>query len=590
MADLTAIKKKLPFKPTALRSARGPKHTPSGSSGSSTGKDATLQTLTGAGDGRGGVENEGEEDDTLALFRRAKEMAPIVEADRERRRRRQLQKQEEEEARRRASAGSKHSVDEGDEGQSLGEQATTPTARQMSELSEEVILATQEESNRELVTPPPSKRVRRDGSASETKHKDVDLDSTESTQGSPTMRAMRSLAPDRSMTPALFSTSLHSSGASTSTYNTRSRTGRLGAAPPAGSQVILLDSDSEPETGTTFASASAASAAAASSAEVLDEAPTMLDLDLDADALDDDDEFAEYVRKAQEQRDKLMGQAATATSSPSTLMPQQPSGTVLSSPAPVATEPADKAAQIIDIVITSEVPGARMCLVKYHFDRPLRMVRDTWTALQHRHNVPLRGLLDRDEDVVLTWRRKKVYMTSTLLSLGIRPAADTGHGSGGAVTATVVEASTGGGQTRDGFNESRTRIHMQAWTPALFAEMEHEEERRRRRELSDDEDETGAAAAAEPYGGEHGGEGGAADDAQAAMLRIILKAKGGEPVKLKVLPETTAQTLVAAFRAQRDVPEAADVGLWFDGMRLEEDATMEDADIEDMDTIEVHVK
>ncbi|EGX91799.1 Ubiquitin [Cordyceps militaris CM01] len=542
MADLNAIEKKLPFKPTALRNTR-PKPTLS----SSTGDDGLPASAGVCSNSAGGRSDE--EEDTLALFRRAKEMAPIVEADRKRRKHRQLQKQkEQEEARSRALASSKRPLTEQEDTDTA--QATTPTTTQASAMSEDGILATQEEDNRnrELVTPPSSKRSRRDTSTLITKPEDVDLSNRESVQSSPTMRTTRSLAPDRSMTPALYGTSLYGTGASTSTHHAHARP-RLGGAAPAGSQVILLESDSEPEI---------SAPAGTTSVKGIEQAAT-LDLDLNTDALtdEDDDEFSEYVRKAQEQRDKhilQMEQAAAA----SQLSPASRYASTGLSPAP------DNAKQAMDIVVTSEVPGARHVLARICFDRPLRAVRDCWTNSQHKRNVPLHGLLEHDEDVILTWRRKKVYMSSTLLSLGIRPSED---GSGAAVM---------DGYARDGFNDDRTRVHMEAWTPAQFAQMEREEERRRRRDLSD-EPASGAGDNDE-------------EDTAAAVLRVILKTRGGEPVKLRVLPETTTETLVAAFRAQRDVPQEADVGLWFDGLRLEAGATLSDAGIDDMDTIEVHVK
>lgn len=387
---------------------------------------------------------------------------------------------------------------------------------------------------------------------------------------------MRSLGPDRSMTPALYNAPLYSgitsssSAVSTSTYNTRAQARR---GPPPGTQVIALDSDSESELKPAVATAAPV--------EIVDQALT-LDLDLNADAPSDDDEFAEYVRKAQEQRDQHMLQkeqeavAALSTDLPSSASAGAAAGT---------TRP------IIDIVITSEVPGTRVCLIKFRFDRSLRLVRDSWTALQHRHGISLPGL-DRDDDVILTWRRKKVYMVSTLFSLGIRLLTeDDDSGGGGDGTGPIVDDGTGSG-SREGFNESRTRVHMQAWTPPLFAQMERAaaEDERRRRALSEEAAANGTQGTVDGDGDEAAAAA-AAEEAEAAKLRIILKSKDYEAVKLKVLPETTTETLVAAFRAQiGTVPEDADVGLWFDGMRLEEGATMADADIDDMDTIEVHVK
>lgn len=102
MSEPTApTKKKLPFKPTALRKGLA-KPTPTARS--ITEDEAPPVTLALSDD---------DDDDSLALFRRAKEMAPIVKADHERRMRRQRQKQqeqEEEEERKRAFASNEYSL------------------------------------------------------------------------------------------------------------------------------------------------------------------------------------------------------------------------------------------------------------------------------------------------------------------------------------------------------------------------------------------------------------------------------------------------------------------------------------------------
>lgn len=325
---------------------------------------------------------------------------------------------------------------------------------------------------------------------------------------------------------------------------------------------------------------------------MIDDALT-LDLDLNA-ADDDDDEFAEYVRKAQEQRDKLLAanqDPSASTPTPTTPFPNSslpPASAAAAAAASTPTglsSPAPSQPNVIEIVITSEVPGTRNRLVKFRFDRPLRVVRDTWTALQRRDNVDFRGLLDRDDDVVLTWRRRRVYMTSTLLSLGIRPG---GEGDGGAA---VVVADGYGGRAA-GLTESRARVHMEAWTPALFASMEAEEELRRRRDAGEISDEEVTQRTSTQNTADSGGVSQSHDDEEdeAVKLRVILKARDAEPVRLMIRPETVTETLVAAFRAQRGVEEGREVALWFDGMRLEEGATMGDAEIDDLDTIEVHVK
>ena len=78
-----ASTKKLPFKPTALRKTSLPRLA---SSDGGAGKHDR---------GHGRDDDDDEDDDGLALFRRAKEMAPIVAAERERRLKRKKQRSEE---------------------------------------------------------------------------------------------------------------------------------------------------------------------------------------------------------------------------------------------------------------------------------------------------------------------------------------------------------------------------------------------------------------------------------------------------------------------------------------------------------------
>lgn len=155
---------------------------------------------------------------------------------------------------------------------------------------------------------------------------------------------------------------------------------------------------------------------------------------------DENDEFAKYIRKAEEQRAR--DQALLGVG-------------------PAAVAGGEK----IDIIVTSVVPGAKPCCFKFLHDKQLRLARNTWLALQKNKGILLD--VNREDDIVLTWRRKKVYAFSTLLSLGIRPL-----GNGRAVL---------DGHGTKGLRDSRARIHIEAWTLDLFREMEREEELKRKR-------------------------------------------------------------------------------------------------------------
>lgn len=66
-------------------------------------------------------------------------------------------------------------------------------------------------------------------------------------------------------------------------------------------------------------------------------------------------------------------------------------------------------------------------------------------------------------------------------------------------------------------------------------------------------------------------------------IRIILKARDLDDVRLAVRRETTVATLMTSFRKQRSIGSDKNIRSWFDREILEEHVTMEEAEIDDMD-------
>ena len=186
-------------------------------------------------------------------------------------------------------------------------------------------------------------------------------------------------------------------------------------------------------------------------------------------------------------------------------------------------------------------------------------VKLAWVAIQDRHGIHLTA---DPSELILTWRGSKVYNYSTLPSLGLRPYGD-----------RVVAD----GHSRKGLSSDGMMVNMEIWTPDMFKKWEEEEERRRKIDAGELSDEDVAAKEQEEQ------------EAQ-VTLRVILKARELDEVRLTVRPATTVETLVTGFRAKSGLGADKDVKLWFDGEVMEEHVTMEEADIEDMDAIEVHVK
>ncbi|KAM0462264.1 hypothetical protein ACHAPV_003738 [Trichoderma viride] len=474
-------KKKLPFKPTALRKA-APESKPDDSVKNGKRKEGS----------------DDEDDDGLGLFRQSREMESIVAAERARKLRK---KQKQAEERRLSDTVGRQLLDSDEDGlPSLPVTAETIQATPVDES-----LTMDEDSVRS------SKRQR---SAVEPMDDDPFTDS-----------------PSQSTLP-------------NSNTATPSKRPKRQSVAPIEAPIISLDSDSDsdfdggndgtnaPESGQRGDSIELVSS------DIVGAGPSIVTPKPQAVTEiedDDDDEFADYVRKAEEQRARNKD------------MMQMESGK------------AAKKDAAADILVRSNIPGTKVAIMKYQFDRPIRLIRDSWFALQERNKHPELPIVSAEE-IILTWQRKKVYTYSSLLGLGIRPQGD------GKIIADEY--------AKGGLQDGRTKVVFEAWTTEGFQQMELEEELRMKREAGELSDEESAQE----------------EQAKETKLRIVLRAKDMEAVKLTVRLETTVETLIVGFRTQRSIPSSKDVGIWFDGDRLEEHQTMEDVDINDMDTLEVHIK
>jgi hypothetical protein len=503
--------KKLPFKPTALRKAAPKPSQPE--------------------------ESKESDDDGLALFRRRKEMAPIMAADLERRLKKRRAAEEEEERRRLQTTGEKRTRDDSEDAKDSeipiqGEPSNAHEGPSSAQLNNETPIAepasTQDGHDQtrsasllhnlgspsdqasELVTPPPSKRSRLDSNSTQKPMLSAQLDDDDDDDEHDPF-------PDASPTP-------RARPQPGSPSPIRSRRPELTSAQNQVVQSITIDSDSDDEVRPTQPTRRRSS-----SIEATDRTSTkFLKETTPPPVAEEDDEFAEYIRKAQENRARQQ-----ALQSPNT------------------NESPKK--ESISVMITSSIPNSGTLVARFLFDKQLRVARNAWVSHQRK-----KGLQLNTDDIILTWRRTKIYNTSTLNGLGIRPC---GNGR--------VEAD---GLGSAGFSNNRSVVHIEAWTPELFQEMEQNEELQRRRdagELSDEE---------EPQQEER------------EKFIITLKARDIQPLECKVMPETTVDTLIAVFRKQRQIGPDKEVSLWWDGDRLEEHIEMEQAEIEEHDTIEVHVQ
>ncbi|EXU94785.1 SUMO-like Rad60 family protein [Metarhizium robertsii] len=436
--------KKLPFKATALRKA------------------ALLNVGTIA-------DKKGSENDGLDLFRRSKEMEPLIAADHERR----LKKQRQEYTRRRSAESSakrvldahteKDVVAEAKSGKPPQEpQNSTPVTSELA--AEGELLA------RLLAMPPVSIRARLDSTPSANPRLHID-DTDHMPDLSSSTRVTR-FHPNRARCGSPCDDALTPSRLSRAFLNSNDEA-NIQIAPAPTTQRDNLEPESSFIAG------------------------------------DENDEFAKYIHKAEEQR--AQEQAL--------LGPDQAA-----------------APETIDILVTSIVPDTKPCCFKFLFKKQLRLARNTWLALQKAKGALLD--IEKEDDIVLTWRRKRHQWSRKRSDKSLHGSVDVG----------------------------------------LVPRMEREEQLKRKRETGELPDRGDSAPVGEEL------------PAPEVKIRVILKAHNRADVKLTVRPGTTVKTLITGFRTQQSIGSDTNVEVWFDGGKLDEHVTMNEADIDDMDMFEVHVK
>ncbi|KAK2010145.1 hypothetical protein LZ32DRAFT_639603 [Colletotrichum eremochloae] len=479
MADAAKPKRRLPFKPTALRQKSDPKPAPK-------------------------ENNEDEDDDGLSLFKRSAEFFPLTVAEQERRMKRK-------QAEREKSSQAQSPDDE-----------TKPTPRASEEPGRR-----DEEEAREPDTPP-SKRSRTSDESPELRSKP-----------SPTKHRDGTETPSKRITRAAAS-----------------RTPRKQEVIPTKPVISIDDSDDDEDDEDEARPVDHDNIYDASpihkprrrrqtsepevSPLVIEDDDPFAEGGRGDDAIapqedqEEDDEFKEYVQRAME-RKKALEQEANQT---------------------------------VNVFVTSDIPGTKEKQFRFTLVKPLKVLRNAWIDVQDgRVGLPRAEL----ESVFLTWRGHELYDWTTLHSLDL---AGTFRKSGGG----------GGGVAYEGFRDDWTNVHMQMWTRELWEEHERQEARRRRHDLGEFSDDEG--------GGNGANEGGtpAVQQEVEKKIKVLLKTKTDEPLKTSVRPSTTIGTIMELFRKMRGLAADAPISLMFDGDELEEDMTVEDADIGDMETIEVYIR
>ncbi|MCJ1306025.1 hypothetical protein MMC08_008843 [Hypocenomyce scalaris] len=268
-----------------------------------------------------------------------------------------------------------------------------------------------------------------------------------------------------------------------------------------------------------------------------------------------DEEFPELARKAREKarQKRLEAEATFASLDPPPSAPRDWSlqrSPSQQQPTPPPQPPPD---DIISILITSRIANTTPLIVNRRISQRLKDVRMTWCDRQ--------GFTPEDTATVfLTWRGKRLFDVTTCKSLGIGVSAD----------GSIVMKGK-----KDILGEEERRIHMEAMTEEILEDYK----KSKRRAMGDEDAEESGYQEAEQV-----------EQKAEEQVRVILKAKGLDDFKLRVKASTSISRIINAFRSTYGVGADKEVFLLFDGERLERGARVDETDLNDMDSIEVHIK
>lgn len=268
------------------------------------------------------------------------------------------------------------------------------------------------------------------------------------------------------------------------------------------------------------------------------------------DAVDDDDPFAHFIQRAREREAAAKAEAAAA-SARSEIQPLTPEG-----------GPRQRRDHVVEVKIfvqsrIAKFPDVEPFGAKRGMNQNLGVIRRTFFLWLRKAGYTVS---EEDEaNIFLTWKRRKIYDVSTGVSLGWNPS--------------VAEDSSS--SSTPGF--TKRGVLLEAWTQQDFDDWVAEEEKERmmkRGDLVEDisEDET------------------VEEQVKDTRIRISIKEKDKEEFKMAVDLDTKVCLLIAVIRKMRKIPNDRNIKLRYEGEWLEGDVTIEGAEIEDLDTIEMYLR
>ncbi|KAI0540740.1 hypothetical protein GGR58DRAFT_105464 [Xylaria digitata] len=209
----------------------------------------------------------------------------------------------------------------------------------------------------------------------------------------------------------------------------------------------------------------------------------------------------------------------------------------------------------------------------------LQIAFDTFKERQKKQTAYPHKLIS---ELVFTWRGDRVYHTTKLETLGIRPRGHDGR---------LHDNAYSGRNAPEGYL-GKDKVYFEAWTPEDYEENQKKQEReRKRREMGEwwDEDDTANGMGDNNNDGRNA-EMEANTPQEDDRVKVIFKAKDMAPRNVTLRKYSTVAHMIKAFRKLASLGEDKHVEIRWDGEVLDLETTVEEADIADMDSVEVHVR
>jgi hypothetical protein len=261
---------------------------------------------------------------------------------------------------------------------------------------------------------------------------------------------------------------------------------------------------------------------------------------------DPPDEFAEYIRKAQEREDKSKQEAAMAA---------QIAARDRATEAPAAASEEVFAT----IILISNMEGTGPLMARRPISKNLQVAIQTWVAIQQKkYNCAISEA--EAARLFLTWNGRRIYHHTTIKSLPVQFDAEG--------KARQPADSDGSGYNNEG------GLVFQVWNDELYAEFLQNKEKHSAMNLvepDDDDDEDDEPVVEEV----------AAPGPQ--KLRFSLKAKDYPPFKMTAYLDTEIESIISVYRDQFSIPDEKSITLRMEGEELNPGDQINDLDDIDED-------